>query len=300
MKTLVIPLCVLVFPFGAIPSDAESDELLKRMSAIEQEMEQLRQENHMFKEKYGEAEARQRQLAADLGDAVPANAIDHMWLILCGALVMLMQSGFAMVEAGACRIKNVQNILMKNVVDVCFGTMSWWAFGWMFAYGFDANQTKENLIGTRQYFGHEFGESDDYGNQMPTSLYRDWFFQWTFCSAAATIVSGGVAERVQFPGYLVYTIAMGSFIYPMVVAWMWSSNGWLTAPGKGVEGHLNQVGITDFGGSGVVHLSGGIGALIGAVCVGPRKGRFDSGGEENFDPHSLPLIVLGTFTLWFG
>jgi Amt family ammonium transporter len=305
MKALIIPLCASVFVTGAKSSDAETDELLKRVAYMErhfeQEIEHLREENHQLKEKY-EKDTHSRQLAAgrSLGDGVPSNAIDHMWLILCGALVMLMQAGFAMVEAGACRVKNVQNILMKNVVDVCFGTISWWALGWMFAYGFDADQPKEVFIGFRQYFGHEFGESDAEGNQKPTAMYRDWFFQWTFCSAAATIVSGGVAERVQFPGYLVYTIAMTSFIYPVVVAWMWSTNGWLTQPGKDVEHHLNQVGFTDFAGSGIVHLTGGMGALIGAICVGPRKGRFDGDGDESFAPHSLPLIVLGTFILWFG
>jgi Amt family ammonium transporter len=212
---------------------------------------------------------------------------------------MLMQAGFAMVEAGCCRAKNVQNIMMKNVVDVCFGTMCWFATGYMFAYGFDKDQTKEYFIGSRNYFGHEFGESDDHGNQKPTGHYKDWFFQWTFCSAAATIVSGGVAERVRFEGYVLYTIAMTSFIYPVVVAWMWSSNGWLTQPDKDVSNHLNQVGFTDFAGSGIVHLTGGIGALVGAAVVGPRKGRF-TGSTESFDPHSMPLLVLGTFILWFG
>merc|ERR1711971_768840 len=91
---------------------------------------------------------------------------------------------------------------------------------------------------------------------------------------------------------------MTSFIYPVVVAWMWSSNGWLTAPAKDRAGHFNEVGFNDFAGSGIVHLTGGVGAFIGALCVGPRTGRFDS--YEDFSPHSLPLVVLGTFILWFG
>merc|ERR1712187_1104912 len=104
------------------------------------------------------------------------------------------------------------------------------------------------------------------------------------------------------PAYLLFTVAMTSVIYPIVVAWMWSGNhGWLTQPEKGVKKHLNEVGFTDFAGSGIVHLTGGIGALVGAIVVGPRKGRFDpSSSESEFNPHSLPLIVLGTFILWFG
>jgi len=215
---------------------------------------------------------------------------------------MFMQAGFAMVEAGSCRFKNVQNILMKNLVDVCIGTVCWWAVGWMLAYGFDANDTKNVFAGNRQYFGHEFGESDSNGNQFPTDAFRDWFFQWAFCATAATIVSGGVAERIRMPAYLLFTVAMTSVIYPIVVAWMWSGNhGWLTKPENGVKKHLNEVGFTDFAGSGIVHLTGGIGALVGAIVVGPRKGRFDpSSSESEFNPHSLPMIVLGTFILWFG
>jgi len=174
-------------------------------------------------------------------------------------------------------------------------TICWYSFGWTLAYGFDSDDPDQVFAGKLQYFGHEFLEADDKGNQTPTNLMRDWFFQWAFCSAAATIVSGGVAERVKFPGYLLYTIAMTTVIYPVVVAWTWSGKGWL-APGD--SKHINDVGFNDFAGSGIVHMTGGMGALVGAIVVGPRKGRFDS--DENFDPHSLPLIVLGTFILWFG
>merc|ERR1712151_1407760 len=110
-----------------------------------------------------------------------------------------------------------------------------------------------------------------------------------FCSAAATIVSGGVAERVKFPGYALYSFLMTWVIYPVVVAWTWGY-GWLA--------DLNDSGFMDFAGSGIVHMTGGVGALVGAVCAGPRKNRWENPNE--FVPHSLPLVVLGTFILWFG
>eukprot|EP00931_Biecheleriopsis_adriatica_P042011 TRINITY_DN2394_c0_g1_i3.p1 TRINITY_DN2394_c0_g1~~TRINITY_DN2394_c0_g1_i3.p1 ORF type:complete len:588 (+),score=117.62 TRINITY_DN2394_c0_g1_i3:248-1765(+) len=220
--------------------------------------------------------------------------MDHMWLILCGSLVMFMQAGFAMVEAGCCRAKNVQNILLKNLTDVAVGTLGWWITGYAFAYGgpmTDDGYKENGFMGTDSFLGIGFiGYRDD--NQLePTSAMRDWFFQWAFCSAGATIVSGGVAERVNFPGYCIFSLMMTAFIYPVVVGWTWGY-GWLAS--------INDIGYMDFAGSGIVHMVGGVGALIGAVIAGPRKGRWNPDLSEEFDPHSLPHIVLGTMILWFG
>jgi Amt family ammonium transporter len=222
-------------------------------------------------------------------------------------MVMFMQCGFAMLEAGCCRAKNVQNILMKNLADVCGGTIGWWACGWAFAYGgpYTADGfTESGFIGTKQFFGSGFLTTDGEGNQTPDpdggALMLSWFFQWAFCGAAATIVSGGVAERVVFPGYLVFSLVMTSFIYPLVVCWTWGF-GFLAG---GEDGWPNEVGFMDFAGSGIVHLTGGVGALVGAVASGPRNGRFLESGEPDnsgeFDAHSVPLVVLGTMILWFG
>lgn len=220
-----------------------------------------------------------------------ATAMDHMWLLICGSLVMFMQAGFAMVEAGCCRAKNVQNILMKNLSDVCIGTLGWWALGWAMAYGHDG---KKGFIpgGETGFFGMGFNRDEDSGRITPNdgNLALNWFFQWAFCSAAATIVSGGVAERVRFGGYAIYSLTMTGFIYPLVVSWTWGS-GWLSS-------EVNDINFIDFAGSGVVHLTGGTGALVGAVIAGSRNGRWDY--PEEFVPHSLPLVVLGTFILWFG
>ena len=153
-------------------------------------------------------------------------------------------------------------------------------------------------MGTSQFFAAGFVEADPEtgvitggGVSEPgQSLMLGWFFQWAFCTAAATIVSGGVAERVKSPTYAIYSFVMAAFIYPVVVAWTWGY-GW-------IGGGLMDVGYMDFAGSGIVHLTGGAAALAGAAVLGPRKGRFDN--PEEFEAHNVPLMVLGTLALWFG
>merc|ERR1712232_263631 len=134
-----------------------------------------------------------------------------------------------------------------------------------------------------------FGE-----NEVGGFHYKDWFFQWAFCATAATIVSGGVAERIKFHAYVVYSIVMTGLIYPVVVYWTWSGKGWLTI-GQGTLEEPN--GYSDFAGSGIVHMTGGVAALAGAAILGPRKGRFENPGD--FYPHNISMVVLGTFVLWF-
>lgn len=214
-------------------------------------------------------------------------AMDHMWLIICGALVMFMQVGFAALEAGTCRRKNVQSILMKNVADACFGALAWFVCGYAFAYG---GVVKDMSFGDGNGFiGRGFNVRTDTGIS-PSHQTRDWFFQWTFCSAAATIVSGGVAERVRFGGFCIFGSIMTAVIYPVVVGSTWGG-GWLS------EAYAD-VNFIDFAGSGIVHFTGGVGALVGAIIAGPRVGRWDR--PDEFAPHSFPLIVLGTMILWLG
>jgi len=221
--------------------------------------------------------------------------MDSAWLVLCGALVMFMHAGFAMLETGCCRAKNASNILMKNLVNVSVGTIGWWVFGWAFAYGTKAG----SFIGTDGFFGLGFYSKDDSGIITPLlseceidgcqSVMLSWFFQWAFCTAGATIVSGCVAERVKSPSYALFAFCMTSFIYPVIVAWTWGG-GWIS--------ELFDVGYMDFAGSGIVHFTGGVCGLIGTTVLGPRKGRFEN--PEEFEYHNIPLVVLGTFALWFG
>ncbi|CAE7242652.1 AMT1-1 [Symbiodinium sp. CCMP2592] len=267
---------------------AQNDLISDQASKLDSYAQSRRLQTWVTQTDYDTAVA---QLKAD--DYSLGGAMDSAWLCLCGALVMFMHAGFAMLETGSCRAKNASNVLMKNLVNVTFGTIGWWVFGWAFAYGTLAG----GFIGTDGFFGIGFYTKDANDVITPNSCDADgcqstmlsWFFQWAFCTAGATIVSGGVAERVKSPTYAAYAFVMTSFIYPVVVAWTWNY-GWLDT--------IFDVGYMDFAGSGIVHLTGGVSALAGTIVLGPRKGRFEN--PEEFESHNLPLVVLGTFALWFG
>jgi len=213
--------------------------------------------------------------------------LDYLWMLVCGAMVMFMQAGFAILESGACREKNAGVILMKNVLDVCVGTIVWYLIGYGLAYGIP--DVPNSFLGVTNFAGTGFLRTDSEGNLIHSPHYINWFFQWAFCATAATIVSGAVAERIKFTAYVVYSVVMNAIIYPIIVYWTWSGHGW-----------LSNMGYSDFAGSGIVHLTGGIGALCGAVCLGARKSRWDHPDPKEFDPHSMSQVVLGTFILWFG
>lgn len=209
-----------------------------------------------------------------------------VWVLCCAALVCFMQAGFALVEAGTCRAKNALSILVKNQVDFLCAGIAWFLFGWGLAFG-DALPTA-GLAGTTEFFG---GAVMD-GAEVSDQAIR-FHFQQMFCAVAATIVSGGIAERAHLRGYILYSFIMTSFIYPCVACWCWNSNGWLASRG-----------FADFAGAGVVHLTGGMGALSGAWVLGPRIGRFGTGGISQdcheFSPHNVPFIAVGTMILQFG
>ncbi|MEK6777742.1 MAG: ammonium transporter [bacterium] len=210
--------------------------------------------------------------------------LNFVWTLMAAFLVFFMQAGFAMVEVGFTRAKNASNIIMKNLMDFCIGALAFWAVG--FGIMFGASRT--GWLGTDGFFFSDFIKDVD------PWLYAFWMFQVVFAATAATIISGAMAERTRFIGYLFYSLVMSAFVYPVFGGWAW---GGLYHGG----GWLEKLGFIDFAGSTVVHSVGGWAALAGAIVVGPRTGKFTSGGEVKPIPgHSLPLAALGVFILWFG
>jgi Amt family ammonium transporter len=212
-------------------------------------------------------------------------SLDVVWLFIGAILVFIMQAGFALVETGLTRAKNATNITMKNVMDFCFGAIVYWAIGWGFMYGKDA---LGGLIGTDQFFHSPMALDAETGN-----FYKSWFFQVVFAATAATIVSGAMAERTQFKSYLIYTCFISAFIYPISGHWVWGG-GWLA-----------ELGFHDFAGSTVVHSVGGWAALMGAIVLGPRIGKYVKGADGSvtvkaFPGHNIPYAALGVLLLFFG
>ena len=207
------------------------------------------------------------------------DAFDMIWLVLSAALVFFMQAGFAMVETGLTRAKNAGNILMKNLMDFSAGAIAYFAVGWALMYG----ATVGGFIGSDQFFL----------TGADAATLRDWMFQVVFAATAATIVSGSMAERTKFSSYLIYSVFISALIYPISGHWIWSGDGWLAAKG-----------FHDFAGSTVVHSVGGWAALVGAIILGPRKGKYvtvDGKTERKaITGHNIPLAALGVFILWFG
>jgi Amt family ammonium transporter len=230
--------------------------------------------------------------------------LDTLWLMLCAIVVFFMQTGFTMLECGSCRAKNVVNIVFKNSMDACCAALSWWAIGWALAYGGDTVSGGRNVfIGGGEFFLVSSGH-------FPNTAFAGWFFQWAFAATTATIISGAVAERCAVGGYIIVSIAMTAVIYPVVVHWIWSGAGWLSAfCDTSAFGRVGTNGMIDFAGSGVVHLTGGVGAFVGALIIGPRRGRFGPAGESEeekefretrYRPHNQVLLCTGTLILWLG
>ncbi|MFA5255819.1 MAG: ammonium transporter [Candidatus Omnitrophota bacterium] len=211
----------------------------------------------------------------------PQLPVDYVWVLMCGFLVFFMQAGFAMVEAGFCRAKNVTNLMAKNTIDFVVASLVFMAIGFAFMMGNDYR----GLIGTTGWFLH--------GSNYDVSRYLVFFWQLVFAGTAATIVSGAIAERLKFKAYFLYSLAVSAIIYPIYGHWVWGG-GWLSKIPFGL-GHL------DFAGSGVVHTVGGFVGLAGAIILGPRFGKFCKDGKPKAIPgHSITLAALGTFILWFG
>ena len=216
-------------------------------------------------------------------DLVQTHA-NYVWTLVAAALVFFMQAGFALVEAGFTRAKNAVNIMMKNLMDFSLGSIAFWAIGFGLMFGV----SKSGWFGTSGFFLSDFTPDGD-----PWVL-AFWMFQVVFAATAATIVSGAMAERTKFVGYLIYSVFISALIYPIFGSWAW---GGLFNGGGWLEG----LGFIDFAGSTVVHSVGGWAALAGAIVLGPRLGKYaKDGAVRPILGHNIPLAALGVFILWLG
>ncbi len=213
--------------------------------------------------------------------ASSVKAINVVWTLVAAFLVFFMQAGFAMVEVGFTRAKNAGNIIMKNVMDFSVGSLVFFVIGYALMYG----DTVNGLFGWSNFMV----SSGDPGNPDGLWQYAYWLFQAVFAATAATIVSGAMAERTKFVSYLLYSLVISAVVYPISGHWIWGG-GW-----------LSEKGFVDFAGSTVVHSVGGWAALVGALVLGPRTGKYGPDGKPKAIPgHNLPLAALGVFILWFG
>jgi ammonium transporter, Amt family len=215
-------------------------------------------------------------------------AMDTVWVIVAACLVLFMQAGFAMLEVGFSRMKNVGSVVAKILVNLAIAALLFWAVGFALAFG-----TGNALIGTQGWFLAVPPDqvNDVYGGlswtQVPLSA--KFLFQVAFCAVSLAIVWGTMLERTKFAVYVIFAVVFAGLIYPMVGHWIWGG-GWLT-----------ELGMQDFAGSTVVHLSGAMAALAGTLLLGPRLGKYDDHGRPVTIPgHNMPLAVLGVMILWIG
>ena len=193
-----------------------------------------------------------------------------LWMLLSVILVFFMQAGFTLVESGMTQSKNAVNIAMKNILDICIGSLTYWLVGYSLMYGETSN-------GWFFWGGLFQGEG------------ADLFFQTMFAATAATIVSGAIAGRTKYSTYAIFSVVMTAIIYPIAGGWQWQGSGWLT-----------EMGFIDFAGSSIVHAVGGFAALVAAYMVGPRIGKYVDGKIFAIPGHNQILATLGVFVLWLG
>ena len=224
-------------------------------------------------------------------------AVNNLWIMIAGMLVFIMHLGFAMVESGLTRAKNTVNILFKNMMIPMIGIVMYGVCGWMIMYPGDTFNIIPNVLS----FGFGIGgggiyytDGGDYGGITPAyntgyTVWTDFFFQAMFAATCCTIVSGAVAGRIKLLPFLIFVVLFVGILYPITGSWEWGA-GW-----------LDDRGFSDFAGSTLVHGVGGAGALAGALILGPRLGKYAADGSVQPIPgHSMPLVTIGVFLLWFG
>ena len=219
-------------------------------------------------------------------------AMDTFYFLVCGALVMWMAAGFAMLEAGLVRSKNTTEILTKNVALFSIACVMYMVCGYHIMYGGDLFLSTIGELDVDQVLADSAEEGFDGGSVY--SGASDFFFQVVFVATAMSIVSGAVAERMKLWAFLAFAVVMTGVIYPMEGAWTWN--------GDDVFGmyNLGDLGFSDFAGSGIVHMAGAAAALAGVLLLGARKGKYTANGVNAIPGANLPLATLGTFILWMG
>ncbi|MBN7819475.1 ammonium transporter [Bowmanella yangjiangensis] len=222
-------------------------------------------------------------------------ALDTFYFLVCGALVMWMAAGFAMLEAGLVRAKNTTEILTKNVALYAIACIMYLVCGYAIMYDGELFLAGIGSVDVTSTLGEFAGREDGFEGGAIYAKASDFFFQVVFVATAMSIVSGAVAERMKLWAFLLFAVAMTGFIYPLEGSWTWG--------GQAVFGMyvLGDMGFSDFAGSGIVHLAGAAAALAGVLLLGARKGKYTKDGKINAIPGSnLPLATLGTFILWMG
>ncbi len=205
-----------------------------------------------------------------------------VWFLIGAAMVFFMQCGFAMVEAGFTRAKNAGNIIMKNLMDFCIGSVVFVTLG-------------SGLMLAEDYVAGVIGLPNlDIFTNWDNYNWSSFVFNLVFCATAATIVSGAMAERTKFSAYCIYSAVISAVVYPIEAGWVWNSQGW-----------LYKLGFIDYAGSAAIHMVGGTAALIGAIFLGPRIGKYVTGNDGKKEAraipgHSVTIGALGVFILWFG
>jgi ammonium transporter, Amt family len=223
--------------------------------------------------------------AAELPDLTPPFLINNFFIFICAVLVIFMNAGFAMVEAGMCRQKNAVNILLKNLIVFALATTAYWFIGFSLMYG-------DPIAGSWLFFKGLFfdptvtAEMVKEGKLVPSV---DFLFQVAFAGTSATIVSGLVAERIKFGEFVIFSIILTALIYPIAGSWKWNAAGW-----------LNQLGFIDFAGSTLVHSVGAWAGLVGAMLLGPRISKFVEGKPQAIPGHNMAIATLGCLILWIG
>ncbi|MEL6161725.1 MAG: ammonium transporter [Cyanobacteria bacterium J06623_5] len=231
-------------------------------------------------------------LAAHAQDEVAASDVqvilDNIWIVIAAVLVIFMNAGFGMLETGFCRQKNAVNILAKNLIVFALATLSFWALGFGLAFG-EGNA----LFGLSGFFLAGADPMEPVYGTLTTPVF--FLFQAAFAGTAATIVSGAVAERVKFSSFIIFSVLLTAVSYPITAHWVWGG-GWLSDMSFLGEG----VAFSDFAGSTVVHSVGGWAALMGAIFLGPRIGKYQNGAVNAIPGHNMSIATLGCLILWIG